>query len=1206
MHLLNMTNRRRTPSLPALTAIVAYALAAASTAGAQAVLAPTSVTMAGNFQSELGCPGDWQPECATPRLTEGAEGGVWRGTFDLPAGDFHYKAALDGNWTVNYGQHGVPGGADLALALAAPGPVRFYYSHETHWVTDGVASRIVTAAGSFQSELGCPGDWQPECLRSWLQDVDGDGIYTFTTNLLPAGTYEVKAALREGWDENYGENGVPNGSNITFTVPSDGAEVFFRFDGATNVLKVQDGAPKGDLAKRKAHWVSADTLAWGLDQPDLATRVRLHFDPAGALTLTPAGVEGGESVELTRDPAGLPAGVSAKFPHLASFAAYKIGAADLAKAHGALGGRLAVSANNAAGGLVDATGVQFAGVLDDLYAYDGPLGVTWQGASPSLRVWAPTARSVKVHLFGGPTSGESAALPMTRDAFGTWSVQGDPSWARAYYLYEIEVYVHGTSQVEHNFVTDPYSVALSANGGRSQIVNLDDADLKPAGWAALAKPRLDAPEDAVLYELHVRDFSASDPAVPEPLRGTFAAFGVKSSYGMRHLRGLAKAGLTHVHLLPVFDFATVEERRELQLEPEGDLSLLPPDSPEQQARVAAVRDQDGFNWGYDPAHYGAPEGGYATDPDGPGRTREFRTMVKSLSEVGLRVVMDVVYNHTTAAGQDPKSVLDRVVPGYYHRLNFEGAIETSTCCQNTATEHKMMERLMVDTLVTWARDYKVDGFRFDLMGHHMKSNVVKARDALAALRPETDGVDGSKIYLYGEGWDFGEVAGNARGVNATQHNMPGTGVGTFSDRLRDAARGGNPFNGLREQGLATGLYTDPNGFDQGGDAREKLLRLSDHVRLGLAGNLAEYEFVDRFGNLVKGRDIDYNGQPAGYALDPQEVITYVSAHDNETLFDAVQAKAPASASLADRVRMHNLGISLVGVGQGMPFFHAGDELLRSKSLDRNSYNSGDWFNSLDFTYASNGWGRGLPPSDDNSANWPIMAPLLADPDLAAGHDEIVGALEHFRETLRVRKSTPLLRLRTGDDVKSRVTFYNVGPEQRPGLIAMAVGDRAGELDTANARVLVLVNTDVAAAQFRDDALAASPWRLHPVLAASYDATTRASSFDPATGTFSVPGRTTAVFLLKRTAGHQVRLVKGRAAGFSSESRVRAAVARALEAKLDTALYLIEHRQGALAAHSLEGAAGLVRAGEKAGLVERDAADDLVAMLDEAREAAAGH
>ena len=225
-------------------------------------------------------------------------------------------------------------------------------------------------------------------------------------------------------------------------------------------------------------------------------------------------------------------------------------------------------------------------------------------------------------------------------------------------------------------------------------------------------------------------------------------------------------------------------------------------------------------------------------------------MVKSLNADGLRVVMDVVYNHTTAAGQDPKSVLDRVVPGYYQRLNDKGEIETSTCCSNTASEHAMMEKLMIDSVVTWAREYKVDGFRFDLMGHHSKQNMLNLRAALDALTLEKDGVDGKSIYLYGEGWNFGEVANNARFVQATQANMAGTGIGTFNDRLRDAVRGGGPFDGgddlVRNQGLINGLWYDPNEKVQGpggpseADRKAELLLSADQVRVGLAGNLADY------------------------------------------------------------------------------------------------------------------------------------------------------------------------------------------------------------------------------------------------------------------------------------------------------------------------------------------------------------------------------
>ena len=360
---------------------------------------------------------------------------------------------------------------------------------------------------------------------------------------------------------------------------------------------------------------------------------------------------------------------------------------------------------------------------------------------------------------------------MTEDpTTGTYTAAGSASWDRMYYLFEVEVFARFSGEVETFMVTDPYSLSLSMDSRRSQIVNLDDGDLRPSGWKKLRKPALRAPEDIAIYELHVRDFSIHDESVPDTLKGTFGAFAIKRTHGIRHLRRLSRSGLSHVHLLPAFDCATIPEDRSTHADP-GDLSVYAPNGEEQQAAVDAIRDQDGFNWCYDPFHYTVPEGSYATDADGPARILEFRKMVAGLNRLGLRTVMDVVYNHTSGSQGGDKSVLDKVVPGYYHRLNDAGYIETSTCCANTATEHYMMEKLMLDSLRVWAEDYKVDGFRFDLMGHHTKANIENARDMLQSLILEDNGVDGEAIYLYGEGWNFGEVANDARFEQATQANM---------------------------------------------------------------------------------------------------------------------------------------------------------------------------------------------------------------------------------------------------------------------------------------------------------------------------------------------------------------------------------------------------------------------------------------------------
>jgi len=1080
--------------------------------GVTVVLGPDTVTIAGTLQSELGCSGDWQPPCEETFLTYDAEDDVWQGTFlvepndDQDARGPRYKVALNGGWSENYGLNAQPGGADIPLIVTAPTAVKFYYDHKTKWVTENINSVIAVAVGDFQAALGCAragGD--AGCLRSWLQDPEGDGTYAFTTNEIPAGTYTVQIALNEDDAQRVGEA-------QTFTVKADGDITYFGYNAESEELTVStDGAPRGNLQATQAHWVSRDTILWNIPGSP-GNRYSLHFSPTAELKLVAAGIEGGAAIPLSFAGGGPGAEILARFPHLTGFTTLKLPAEALAAVPEILRGQAAVTALDPSGRVIDSTGLQLPGVLDDVYFYDGPLGVSWEAGQPTVRVWAPTAQDVKLHLFDDSTTATNETVTMTRDsASGVWSVSGAADWKHKFYLFEVKVYVPSTGRIETNLVTDPYSFSLSMNSTRSQLVDLNDPALMPEGWAAIAKPPLDAPEDIVLYELHVRDFSVSDATVPEELRGTFKAFTVMNSNGMQHLKRLAAAGLTHVHLLPAFDIASVnEDKSTWKTVDEAALAQLPGDSEEQQAAVNAITSEDGFNWGYDPYHYTVPEGSYSTEPDGPTRIKEFREMVQALNSIGLRVVMDVVYNHTNASGLAEKSVLDKVVPGYYHRLNNSGNVERSTCCENTATEHLMMEKLMIDSARTWATAYKVDGFRFDLMGHHMLSNMVNLRAALDALP------DGEKIYVYGEGWNFGEVADNARGVNATQLNIGGSGIGVFNDRLRDAARGGGPFDPLNLQGFTTGLWFAPNALENrsADEQRSILLNYMSWIRVGLTGNLREYLFPDG----ATGVGISYNGVVAGYTRDPQENIVYVSAHDNETLWDAVQAKAPAEATLAERIRMHNLALDLTMLAQGVPFFHAGDELLRSKSLDRNSYNSGDWFNRLDFTYTTNNWAVGLPPRGDNADKYPLIQPLLANPALKVSQADILSSLAHFKTMLQVRKSSVLFRLRTEAEVKQRMKFFNVGREAVPGLVVYQLNNAdANRLPDHFDQIVVLFNGSPETITFADSAFAGGAYELHPALAASTDEVVKQATFEAASGAFRVPGRTTAVFVVKNAA-----------------------------------------------------------------------------------------
>ena len=880
----------------------------------------------------------------------------------------------------------------------------------------------------------------------------------------------------------------------------------------------------GDLRSARAHWLAPDLLAWRTGVALPGDEYELFHAADGGLALAEGEITGGEPIVLSVDPDGLPADVLAKFPHLEGHTALRLAPTAVESVPELLRGQVVV-ARLAGGKVTDATGVQAAGVLDALYATDAPLGVHWAAdGTPTVSVWAPTARSVNLLRFSDSQVQDPERLALERDdSTGVWSIVGEPGWKWQYYLFEVEVYAPNVAEVVTNRVTDPYSVSLSTNSQRSQFVDLADPVLAPEGWNELVKPAVDDPVDIVIYELHMRDFSAADPTVPEELVGTYLAFTLEGTQGVDHLSALSDAGLTHLHLLPTFDIATIDEDKSTWLTPEV-TSELPTGSSGPQAALSEVRDRDAFNWGYDPFHYNVPEGSYATHADGPARIVEYRQMVQALWEMGLYVVSDVVYNHTNAAGQSDKSVLDRIVPGYYHRLDEAGNVTTSTCCQNTATEHDMMRRLMVDSVLLWAEHYKVDAFRFDLMGHHMVPDMLAVREALDALTPTTNGVNGPGVYVYGEGWDFGEVALNARGANATQTNLAGTGIGTFNDRLRDAVRGGGPFDGpgdiVGNQGFASGRYVLPNAANEGGAADlASLLHSMDQVRVGLAGNLAAFTFEGAAGELVRGDEVDYNGSPAGYGAVPQDHIVYVSKHDNQTLWDILQYKLPADLSTADRVRLQNLALATVAFSQGVPFFHAGSDLLRSKSFDRNSYDSGDWFNYVDWSGRTTGMGRGVPPGDDNRDMWQLIRPMLTDPLLQPSPEDVAFSTAVFQEWLAIRAREPLFRLRSAEDVMARLTFHNTGPDQVPGVIVMQLRDDLPEppaLSLGVDRLLVVFNAGPTRASVTVPEAAGTAWVLHDVQASGVDADSLRGAFvATASGRVSVPPLSVVVFVAPR-------------------------------------------------------------------------------------------
>ncbi len=880
-----------------------------------------------------------------------------------------------------------------------------------------------------------------------------------------------------------------------------------------------------------AHWLDRRLVQW----PGVAAtgRFRLHHSARGRIVATigepVSGADG--ALALTVFDGVVPSPLATRFKFIEPGVVLAVGPADIARLPALHQGQTVVVHEDADGRALAATTLQAAGALDDLYADAeavADLGIRVATAETRFKLWAPTARAVAVCTYASGTGNAATRDALRRDdRTGIWAVTTTGDRTGRYYRYLVDVYVPGVGVVR-NRVTDPYSLSLTTDSTRSYIADLDSENLKPPGWdATRPPPKVVAQTDMVIYELHVRDFSINDASVSVAHRGKYLAFTEHDTHGMRHLRALSTAGLTDVHLLPVFDLASVPEA--------GCVTPAIPDaaadSRAQQTAVAAVAARDCFNWGYDPWHFNAPEGSYASDAaDGARRIVEFRRMVMALHVAGLRVGMDVVYNHTTASGQHEKSVLDRIVPGYYHRLDANGVVERSTCCDNTATEHLMMAKLMLDSAVLWATQYRIDSFRFDLMGH-------QPRAAMAALQARVDAATGRHVNLIGEGWNFGEVADGARFVQASQLSLSGSGVGTFSDRARDAVRGGGPADHgaalIAEQGYINGLGYDRNAHADPRRLPSDLLHAADLVRVGLAGTIGAYPLIDHTGAATTLRDIDYKGQPAGYASEPAEVVNYVENHDNQTLFDLNAYKLPRDTSRDDRARVQVLGMAINVFSQGVAYFHAGIDTLRSKSMDRNSFDSGDWFNRLDWTYRDNYFGTGLPRQSDNGADYALIQPLLADAHgcasaasagCAGAADarikptprEIAFARDAFRDLLRIRASSTLFRLRSAADIKQRLHFPNTGTAQNPVVIAGHLDGR-GYAGAAFAEILYLVNVSPQPQSLLLPRELGKPYVLHPVHRATGAADLRpreVARYEAATGRFLVPARTALVYVVE--------------------------------------------------------------------------------------------
>ena len=548
------------------------------------------------------------------------------------------------------------------------------------------------------------------------------------------------------------------------------------------------------------------------------------------------------------------------------------------------------------------------------YTYEGnDLGAVWTAEKTVFRLWAPTASSAKINLYKGGTAGENdllEQLEMIPDVNGTWIAEKAGDLNGVYYTYSVEV--GGTIRE----ACDPYARTTGVNGQRAMIIDLDSTD--PEGWDKDVDPHAgNSITDAVIYELHVRDLSVDESSGIQNKgkflglteTGTTNPEGIPT--GLDHIKNL---GITHIHLLPSYDYASVDESK---------------------------LDIPQFNWGYDPQNYNVPEGSYSTDPyNGAVRVAEMKQMVKGLHDNGISVIMDVVYNHVYDAGT---FCFNQIVPQYFSRVSDSGVYSAGSGCGNdTASERSMVSKYIVDSVKYWADEYHIDGFRFDLVGLIDTDTINAVVEEVHKTHPN--------VIFYGEGWTMSTQVTKDTVTMTTQANSTRTpDFAFFSDTLRDSLRG-SVFNNT-ERGYVSGMG-------------------------GHTGTIASC----------------FRGLPT-WCKQPTQTINYASCHDNMSLFDRLTLSNPDS-SVEDRIRMNNLAAAIVMTSQGVPFFQAGEEMLRSKplpdgSFDHNSYCSPDSVNSLKW-------------NDLNDETYQQV-------------------YEYYKGLIAFRKAHPALRMTTAEEVNAHIT-----------------------------------------------------------------------------------------------------------------------------------------------------------------------------------------
>ncbi len=587
------------------------------------------------------------------------------------------------------------------------------------------------------------------------------------------------------------------------------------------------------------------------------------------------------------------------------------------------------------------------------FHYDGDdLGATYSKESTTFKVWSPFAQDVQVYLYKNGGNGIGSAydkIPMTQGDKGVWSATVSGDLNGVYYTYAF------TNDGETKEAVDLYARATGVNGQRGMVVDLDSTD--PDNWSE-KKPTFVNATDAIVYEMHVRDFTIDESSGVEN-KGKYIGLtetGTKNSAGLSTgLDYIKQLGVTHVQLLPVYDY-----------------------SPNSVDETNLSKPQ--FNWGYDPYNYNVPEGSYSTDPfNGDVRITEFKQMVQSFHDSDIRVIMDVVYNHTA---ESSNSWFNITVPGYYHRLNADGSYSNGSGCGNeVASERSMVRKYIVDSVVYWVTEYNIDGFRFDLMALIDIETMEAVREALNEIDPT--------IIVYGEGWTGGTslLSDYDKSLKKNIIRFEDLQVGAFSDDIRDGIKG-SVFDAA-DTGFATGKAGQEERIKSG------VIAASSHS--GVTWSLT-------------GTDIS-----SPWAKNPTQVINYVSAHDNLTLWDKLCA-SNGDDTEADRIKMNKLSASIVYTSQGIPFMLSGEEILRSKEGDHNSYKSSDEINSI---------------------KWDEMN---------------TDVLDYYKGLIEFRKAHAGLRMTTGEDVQEYLEFLTDVPTQ---VVAFTIDGKAnGEISD---EILVIYN-----------------------------------------------------------------------------------------------------------------------------------------------------